>query len=336
MKSLSLTAWSCAALLGWFGATGRAQSIAPAPGAGYVQRDGSVQIVCAADLRGVTERIGAEFARRHPGTRFAVVPANDLAALQSLAFDATACAPVGTDVLGGAAVAYGALVHAEAFSIRIAHGSLDPSAAIAATAVIVHPSNPLARLSVDQVARIFTEPMRKSNFTRWGQAGVNGAWAAEMIHPYGIAWSEHFVSEDPSFSDWMFQRKLGGGPPVPGYSMVESYARVGEKVAADPLAIGLIALNRVPAGVKIVGLVGNPWAAPSVGSAEDLSAGRYAFDRYVNIFVRRVPGRPFDPLVREYLRVALSPEGQRAIAADTRHYLPLNPVEIGEELAKLQ
>lgn len=336
MKSFLPIVSSWAALLGWLSAAGHAQSIAPAPGAGYVRRDGSVQIVCAADLRGLTERIGAEFTRRHPGARFVVVPANDLAALQSLAFDATACAPVGTDVLGGAAVAYGALVHAEAFSVRVAHGSLDPSAAIAATAVIVHPSNPLARLSVEQVARIFTEPMRKSNFTRWGQAGVGGALAAEAIHPCGIAWSEHFVSEDPSFSDWMFQRKLGGGPPVPAYSMLDSYTRVGEKVAADPSAIGLIALNRVPAGVKIVGLVANPWAAPSVGSAEDLSAGRYAFDRYVNIFVRRIPGRPFDPLVREFLRLALSPEGQRAIAAETRHYLPLNPVEIGEELAKLQ
>ncbi len=313
-----------------------AQPIAPAVGAGYVQRDGSVQIICAADLRGLTERIGAEFTRRHPGTRFAVLPANDLAALQSLAFDASACAPVGTDALGGAAVAYGALVHAEPFSVRVAHGSLDPQATISAIAVIAHPSNPLAHLSVDQVARIFTEPMRKPNFTRWSQVGLKGALAAEAIHPCGIAWSEHFLSEDPSFSDWMFLRKLGGGPPVSSYVMADSYAHVGEKVAADPLAIGLIALNRVPPGVKVVGLIGNPWAAPSIGSAEDLQAGRYAFDRYVNIFVRRVPGKPFDPLVREYLRLALSPEGQRAIAADSRHYLPLNPVEVGEELAKLQ
>jgi phosphate transport system substrate-binding protein len=336
MNALLLTARRCAGLLGLLGSVAQAQPIAPAPGAGYVRSDGSVQIICAADLRGVTEQLGAEFTRRHPGTRFAVLPANDLAALQSLAFDASACAPVGTDVLGGAAVAYGALVHAEPFSIRIAHGSLDPQAAIAAIAVIAHPSNPLAQLSVDQVARIFTEPMRKSNFTRWSQLGIKGPLAAEGIHPYGPAWSEHFLSEDPSFSDWMFQRKLGGGPPVAGYVMVDSYDRVGEKVAADPLAIGLIALNRVPRGVKVVGLVGNPWGAPSVGSAADLQAGRYAFDRYVNIFVRRVPGRPFDPLVREYLRLALSPEGQRAIAADARHYLPLNPVEVGEELAKLQ
>ena len=336
MTSLLPLARRSAGLLGLFCLAAHAQPIAPPLGAGYVQRDGSVQIICAADLRGLTEQIGAEFTRRHPGAHFTVVPANDLAALQSLAFDASACAPVGTDALGGAAVAYGALVHAEPFSVRIAHGSLEPQATISAVAVIAHPSNPLAHLSVDQVARIFTEPIRKPNFTRWSQLGIKGPLGAEAIHPYGIAWSEHFLSEDPSFCDWMFLRKLGGGPPAASYVMAGSYAQVGEKVAADPLAIGLIALNRVPSGVKVVGLVANPWAAPSVGSAEDLQAGRYAFDRYVTIFVRRVPGRPFDPLVREYLRLALSPEGQRAIAADPRHYLPLNPLEVGEELAKLQ
>jgi len=324
-----------ASLLGALGLSARAQTILPPPDAGYVLPDGSIQIVCSADLLLPTQRLGQLFAESHPSTRFTVHPANDLAALQTLAFDASAFAPVGTDALGGAAVAYGALVHADPYLVRIAHASLDPAATVSPLAVIAHPSNPIDHLSVDQVARIFTETMRKPTLTHWGQLGIGGPLAPAAIHPCGIAWSEHLPSEDTAFGDWMFQRKLGGGPPVATYEIMGSYAEVGQKVAADPSALGLIALNRVPAGVKVLGLNATPWAEPSRGSPEDIAAGRYPFDRYLYIYIRRVAGRPFDALVREYVRLALSPAGQRILANDARHYLPLNFGEIAEELAKL-
>ncbi|MFI5336010.1 MAG: PstS family phosphate ABC transporter substrate-binding protein [Opitutales bacterium] len=323
----SLCAFACAA---------EAPPVAPPAGAGYVLPDGSVQIVCFDDLLGIIGRLDSIFAQAHPGVKFTARPANNLAALQTLVFDASALAPVGTDALGGAAVAYGAIVRGEAFPIRIAHASLNPAAKLGPLAVIAHPSNPLTHLSVDQVARIFTETTRKSNFTHWGQVGVAGGWADGEIHPCGLPWSEHFPSEDAAFGDLMFMRKLGGGPPVANYDMLPTYAGVVKKVSEDPLALGLTALNRVTPGVKVVGLIANAWASPSFGSAEDIVAGRYAFDRYLYIFVRRVPGQPFDPLVREYLRLVLSPGGQQAIATEPHGYLPLNAVEIGEEQAKLQ
>lgn len=314
---------------------GRAQPVAPPASAGYVLPDGSVQIVCFDDMLGLVERLDGLYERAHAGVKFTARPANNLAALQTMVFDASAFAPVGTDALGGAAVAYGAIVRGEPFPIRIAHASLNPAAKLGPLAVIAHPSNPIDHLSVDQVARIFTETTRKSNLTHWGQLGVTGELAAQEIHPCGLPWSEHLPSEDATFGDWLFLRKLGGGPPVANYDMVPNYADAAKKVAADPLALGLTALNRVPGGVKVVGLTANAWAAPSRGSAEDLVAGRYALDRYLYIFVRRVPGQPFDPLVLDYLRLALSPEGQHAIATEPHGYLPLNAVEVGEELAKL-
>jgi phosphate transport system substrate-binding protein len=317
-------------------AAARAQPVAPATGPGYVLPDGSVQIVCFDDLLGIIERLDGLYVRSHPGANFTARPANNLAALQSMVFDASAFAPVGTDALGGAAVAYGAIVRGEPFPIRIAHASLNPAAKMGPLAVIAHPSNPIEHLSVDQVARIFTEPTRKSNLTHWGQVGVTGALAGREIHPCGLPWSDHLPSEDAAFGDWMFLRKLGGGPPVANYAMVPTYADVAKTVSEDPLALGLTALNRVTPGVKVVGLVANAWADPSHGSAGDIVAGRYAFDRYLYIFVRRVPGQPFDPLVREYLHLVLSPDGQQAIATEPHGYLPLNSVEVGEELAKLQ
>jgi phosphate transport system substrate-binding protein len=54
------------------------------------------------------------------------------------------------------------------------------------------------------------------------------------------------------------------------------------------------------------------------------------------IYIRRIPGEPIDPFVKEYLRMVLSREGQQAIAAALPKYLPLNAHEINDELAKLE
>ena len=77
------------------------------------------------------------------------------------------------------------------------------------------------------------------------------------------------------------------------------------------------------------------WGTLMRGSKEDVQSGRYPYDRFVYVYVRRLPGQPVDPFVKEYLRMALSKEGQEAMAADAKGYLPLNPVEISAELAKL-
>ncbi len=66
-----------------------------------------------------------------------------------------------------------------------------------------------------------------------------------------------------------------------------------------------------------------------------MAGGKYPYDRYLLIYLRRVPDVPIDPFVKEYLRLVLSKEGQQAIAAAPPNYLPLNSRELREELAKL-
>jgi phosphate transport system substrate-binding protein len=70
--------------------------------------------------------------------------------------------------------------------------------------------------------------------------------------------------------------------------------------------------------------------------ASNVVSGKYPYDRYLLIYIRRIPGEPIDPFVKEYLRMVLSREGQQAIAAALPKYLPLNAHEINDELAKLE
>ena len=68
---------------------------------------------------------------------------------------------------------------------------------------------------------------------------------------------------------------------------------------------------------------------------QSIGCGRYPLGRHLYFYVRRVPGQPVDPVVKEYFRLILSREGQQIIAAETDGYMPLSATEAAAELAKL-
>jgi phosphate transport system substrate-binding protein len=72
------------------------------------------------------------------------------------------------------------------------------------------------------------------------------------------------------------------------------------------------------------------------GTEEEVASGRYPLDRSVGLAIRREPGKPLDPFVKEYVRLILSREGQAIVASEADGYVPLNAAQVAEELAKLE
>ena len=311
------------------------QPATPPKGAGYLLPDGTIRIVGWQDLDGIFARFNALYEKTHPGTRLVFVGGNMVSPQHSLIFDETALAPTGTEFSTGLRSAYRGLVKAPFFSVRIAHGAVGSTAKLSPPAIIVHKSNPVDRLSPGQIVHIFTVGGRAPDILTWKQAGVKGDLGEREIRSYGLPESDHYPSEDPSFGPYLFRDKWGMFHNARNYEMQPTYADVTKKVSEDPAGIGITTLNRVTADVKVVGVTEGDWGRPMRGTAEDVQSGRYPFDRYVYVYVRRVPGQPIDPFAKEYLRMMLSKEGQEAIAADAKGYLPLNPMELAAELAKL-
>ena len=117
--------------------------------------------------------------------------------------------------------------------------------------------------------------------------------------------------------------------------MQPTYADVTRRVSEDPAGIGITTLNRVTPDVKVLAVTPGDWGTPMRGTREDILTGRYPYDRFLYVYVRRGPDAPVDPFVKEYLRMVFSREGQQAIAEDAKGYLPLNAAELADELAKL-
>ena len=79
------------------------------------------------------------------------------------------------------------------------------------------------------------------------------------------------------------------------------------------------------------------WPKLSAGqrsSVGNVYSGNYPLSRYLYVYVNKAPNKPLDPLVREFLKFALSKEGQETVIKDG--YLPIPAKVAQEETAKIK
>ena len=302
---------------------------APPQDAACLLRDGSVAIVGYNDMTEIFAGLNALFVQSHPGVKFKMQLKGTATAAPALTLGVSVFAPMGAEFSWMELAAYRSVVGADPVPIRIAHCSLNPHALSAPVGIFVNRQNPIQKLTMEQVARIFSSGNSRGEITHWGQAGLTGDWAARSIHPCGIA--EEAAAGLAAF----MVRKMGGRPFPPAYESFAQSSQVIRRVGEDPAAIGFASANLATPATKLVAIAERAGGGYYSPTASNVMAGNYPYDRYLLIYLRRLPGEPIDPFVKEYLRMVLSKEGQQAIAAAPPNYLPLSPREVKAELAKL-
>ncbi len=301
------------------------QPVAFPAGAAYLSPTGEISIVGYNDMQGLFEAWDRLFAQAHPQFRFNLVLKGTRTAAPALAAGRSALAPMGAEMTEADLAACLRGLKAYPVPFRVAHAAVDPRALSSPIAVYVNSANPLAQLSTDQVARIFTAGSKTGDLILWGQLGLTGDWAGRLIHPVGLG-------ADTALGVYMLRHHFGGRPFAARFQALRQSRAVVQQVSADPQAIGFADLNLARSGVAVVAVDPGDGRTPSRGSAEDVASGRYPYDRHLLVYAPR----PLDPWVREYLRMVYSKEGQAAVAATPPGYIPLNPGEVDEELAKLE
>jgi phosphate transport system substrate-binding protein len=295
--------------------------------ASYLTADKAVAVIGYNDMQEMLEALDAVFERAHPGITFALTLKGTRTAPPALATGVSAFAPMGAEFSDAELAVYRRAVGADPIAFRVAHDSLNPNARSAPLALYVSAANPLTVLTIEQVARIFSRRPGEG-IRQWAQLGLSGEWARQGVHACGL-------SATTALGTFMQRHIFGGRPYIPGFTGLPQSADVVRLVSEDRRAIGFAALNVATPAVRVVPIstLGN--SLPSSGAADDIVAGRYPLDRHLLIYVRLAPGRPLDPIVREYLRLVLSREGQEAIAGGPLGYLPLNVREVAAEQARL-
>ena len=196
-----------------------------------------------------------------------------------------------------------------------------------ALAVYVNKDNPLEKATVAQIDGAFSKTRRKGgkNAARWGDLGLTGDWAARPLSLYG----RNSASGTYGFFK---ENVLGNGDFKDTVKEQPGSASVVQGVTEDRFGIGYSGIGYKTSGVKLVSLEGK--GGVSDGSYADIVSGKYPLARFLYVYVNRAPGKPLDPVVREFLKLVFSREGQEIVLKDGYYPLPAKVVQ--EELAKVR
>jgi phosphate transport system substrate-binding protein len=197
-----------------------------------------------------------------------------------------------------------------------------------ALAVYVNKDNPLEKLTLAQVDAVFSKSRRRGgkDAKTWGDLGLTGDWAARPISLYG----RNSASGTYGFFK---EHTLSNGDYKDSVKEQPGSASVVQGVTEDRFGIGYSGIGYRTSGVRVVALSDKPGVF-SDGSYADVKSGKYPLNRFLYIYINKAPGKPLDPIVKEFVKLILSKEGQEVVVKDG--YLPLTPQIVTEELAKLE
>ncbi|MGH7163850.1 MAG: PstS family phosphate ABC transporter substrate-binding protein [Planctomycetota bacterium] len=196
-------------------------------------------------------------------------------------------------------------------------------------AVYVHKDNPLTGLTLQQVDAIFSSTRKgglEKDIVKWGDLGLTGDWANKPISLYGrnsASGTYGYFKEHALFKgDYKSSVK-----EQPGSSSVV------QSVASDKYGIGFSGIGYKTADVRAVPLAADAKSGHVEAKVEHAYDDTYPLARFLFLYVNHKPGGELDPLRREFLRYALSQQGQLDVVKDG--YFPITATVAGETLRTL-
>ncbi len=199
-----------------------------------------------------------------------------------------------------------------------------------ALAVFVHKDNPIKGLTLAQVDAIFSKSRKagaKEEIRTWGQLGLKGEWENRPISLYG----RNSASGTYGFFK---EHVLKNGDYKDSVKEQPGSATVVQSVTVDRYAIGYSGIGYATAGVRAVPLAEKEGAATVEAKAEKAYDGTYPLARFLFVYINKAPKKGLDPLVKQFMSLVLSKEGQEVVVKDGYFPLPASVAE--EEIAKLQ
>lgn len=302
------------------------------------------------------------FRSRHPNIRFEdKFPSGD-AAIAGLVSGVADLGPQGRELVLTEYLEFYETFGYNPTAVTVATGSYDVEGMSSGLVVYVHPENPLSKLTMKQLDGIFGSERvggligfkwtlsagrtAKDDIRTWGQLGLTGEWAHQVIQTYG---------HGPGGTANFFQMKVlkGADKWNPNY---RGYVETGSKMIADSDKEQLggtqhmlaelakdrygIAWTVIPQARKAPALKPLALAAKDNGpyiepTKENFQNRTYPLVRSIYVYLNRPAGQPLDPKVREFMRYILSREGQQDVQRAGK-YLPLTAATVREELKKLE
>ena len=297
-----------------------------------------------------------EFARLQPGIKISWFLPTSAVGYSSLYLD-QADLFLGSERGLSDSIAYEKIKGTKPFAIRSHTGSYDLPGWANTAVIIVNKSNPLSRLTFDQIDGIFGSERDggwigstwhpefargpEKNIRTWGQLGLTGEWADKPVNVYGFNLR---YNTSTSFSDmflygsdkWNENIVATGNYAKPDGTRVVGGGFIAKAVDQDPYAIAYTNYSEEywQPNNKVVALARDPGGPYVELSIDAVRNGDFPTVGGNVFMMNPTPGAPINPLVKEFLMFILSREGQEQVQKDGKH-LPLTAKIVQEEREKL-
>lgn len=180
-------------------------------------------------------------------------------------------------------------------------------AALDGLAVVVNPENPVDRLTVDELAAVFT-----GRIVNWKELGGRDEkiviLSREVNSGTHVYFKEHVLRKNDPGSQEEF---------APGALMLSSSQAIADEVAGNSAAIGYYGMGYISASQKPVAVAQERGGEHVLPLIENVMNGTYPISRPLFLYTNGVPAS----LVGEFVEFALSPEGQEIVR--TMDFVPL-------------
>jgi phosphate transport system substrate-binding protein len=269
-------------------------------------------------IESLVEKWEAGFRKTHPEVQFDNELHGTASAIGSLYTGTGEIAIMGREIWPVEVEAFSDIHGYPPLGIDIVTGSLDIRNKDFALVVFVNRSNPLAHLSLLQLARLFSAEQTPPS--TWGELGLRGEWTTRPIHLYGFEIHRGFgyYLEQRVFngsSKWNPTLVELGDIKQSDGSLLDAGQRIVDAIGADPDAIGYSSFLYKNSNIRAIpiGRAGGPFL---MATHQTIAKHTYALTRSITAYVDRAPGKPADPRVEAFLRYVLSPEGQQVVIED--------------------
>ena len=217
----------------------------------------------------------------------------------------------------------------EAFEKKYGYKPTKIGVALDSLAIYVNKDNPLKSLSLDEADAIFSKTHKRglSDITTWGQLGVTGSLAEKPISIYGR-------NSASGTYGYFKEHTLKGGDYKNSVKEQPGSASVVEGVAHDIAGIGYSGIGYATSGVRVLSLSDKKGGTVEAANYQNVLSGKYPLARMLYIYVAKKPGEPLPKVVEEFLKFALSKEGQEIVVKDG--YDPLTAKMVADQLKALK
>ena len=227
-------------------------------------------------------------------------------------------------------------------SIDVLTGSVATRNRDFAIALFTHKSNPLQKLTLNQIDRIFSADHLSGGeaITTWGQLGLTGEWANKPIHMHGWPIERGFSYY---FEQVVFQGSHKWNPNLNEYPDTagtkggsgDGGQKVLDALANDPYGIGISSLCYTNANTHILAVAQNSTTPYYLPARESIINHTYPLTRIITIVLNKEPNKSADPKLAEFIKFILSKEGQNIVETKGGGYLPILKPYAQVEIKKL-